>query len=84
MFFLREMIDPFIYQFILAPLITITIGVIVAIKFKKIYLGVLTTLIINILLEAYFYGFIDIFSIYNFAFPIITIIISIIIVKRVK
>lgn len=73
-------IDPFILQLVIIPIIVIGLGLLGVFITKKIILGVIITLVANILLELIiFEGGISIWSI---IFPIVTLIISLFFIKN--
>lgn len=75
---MRTGIDPFVLQLLIIPLIVIGIGLLAAYFTKKIILGVISSLIANVLAELIFFtGGISssLLSPYNIIFPVITLVI---------
>lgn len=90
-----ELIDPFLMQLFILPLIVIGLGVLVSILAKKVFLAPLITLLLNTLYETWYmnhyypdnevsYNFWDISSSWNIIFSVISLIISFIVVKNKK
>lgn len=76
-----ESIDPFVMQLIIVPLLVIGIGVAFSILVKKVFVGPLITLILNILYEfwyaQYYYPDSEIsLTSWNIIFPLMTLFIS--------
>jgi hypothetical protein len=49
-----EMIDPFLWQLFIVPLIVIGLGVLVSALTRKIFVGPIITLILNVLYEVWY------------------------------
>ncbi|RFA34209.1 hypothetical protein CAI16_12005 [Virgibacillus dokdonensis] len=75
-----EGMDPFLLQLVIIPFIVISLGLLVVWITKKIMLGVITTLLANILLELILYG--ANLSSWNITFPIVTLIISLLLIMK--
>ncbi|GAA0492916.1 hypothetical protein GCM10008986_19170 [Salinibacillus aidingensis] len=74
-------LDPFVMQLIIIPFIVIGLGVLLAAVTKKIFIGPLATLILNLLYEVcysmYFYPDSElIFSSWNIIFPLLSLVFS--------
>ncbi|WP_244527773.1 hypothetical protein [Virgibacillus chiguensis] len=72
--------DPFLLQLVIIPFIVISLGLLVVWITKKIMLGVIATLLANILLELILYG--ANLSSWNITFPIVTLIISLLLIMK--
>jgi hypothetical protein len=75
-------IDPFILQLVIIPFIVIGLGLLGAFITKKITLGVMITLVVNILLELILFE--GGLSSWSLVFPIITLIILLFFAQWVK
>ncbi|SHH98675.1 hypothetical protein SAMN05421807_12615 [Virgibacillus chiguensis] len=75
-----EGMDPFLLQLVIIPFIVISLGLLVVWITKKIMLGVIATLLANILLELILYG--ANLSSWNITFPIVTLIISLLLIMK--
>jgi hypothetical protein len=51
---LMEMIDPFLWQLFIVPLIVIGLGVLVSALTRKIFVGPIITLILNVLYQVWY------------------------------
>ncbi|MYL57586.1 hypothetical protein GLW20_08715 [Virgibacillus halodenitrificans] len=76
-----DSIDPFLMQLIIIPIVVIGLGVLSAVFTKRIFVGPLVTLILNLLYEVWYskYYYPDselIITSWNIIFPIISLIIS--------
>lgn len=82
-----ELMDPFLMQSVTIPFITIGYGVLASVFSKKILVSPIVTLIINALYEIYYfkeyYSEIS-FTSCNIIFPIVSLVISLIIVPAIK
>ncbi|RPF55268.1 DUF2651 family protein [Aquisalibacillus elongatus] len=86
---LIDSIDPFLMQLVILPIIVIGLGVLGAALTKKFWLGPLITLVLNLLYElwysSYYYPESDtIFTSWNVILPIISLIISFMVVFIMK
>lgn len=82
-----DLMDPFLIQLIIVPIIVIGLGVLVAYVAKKTFIGPLTTLFLNILYEIlyimHYYPKSEItLSSWNIIFPLISLIFSFIVVAN--
>ena len=78
-------IDPFVMQLIIIPIIVIGLGVLLATITKKIWVGPLVTLVLNLLYEVWYsmYYYPDselIITSWNIIFPIISLVLSVVFV----
>lgn len=76
-----DSIDPFLMQLVLIPIIVIGLGVMLATITKKVFIGPLVTLILNLLYELWYskYYYPDselIITSWNIIFPLISLVIS--------
>ncbi|MBR7794491.1 MAG: hypothetical protein ACQEWU_00420 [Bacillota bacterium] len=76
-----ESIDQFLMQLVIVPIVVIGLGVLSAVTTKRIFVGPLVTLILNLLYEVwyakYYYPDLEIsFTSWNIYFPIISLVIS--------
>lgn len=73
-------IDPFIWQLVIVPILTIGTGVLVAIRFEKAYIALLVTLLFNVCIElamGLLYVPYEIYlSSFNFIFPIFSFVLA--------
>ena len=46
-----DLIDPFIWQLVIVPILTIGTGVLIALRFEKAYIAPLITLVLNLAIE---------------------------------
>ncbi|WP_404456428.1 hypothetical protein [Oceanobacillus kapialis] len=88
---LVDTIDPFLMQLIIVPFTTIGLGVLLAVFTKKIFIGPLATLLLNLLYEVwyslYYYPESELLlTPYNIIFPLISLVLSAMFVggKRAK
>ena len=84
-----ECIDPFLMQLVIVPTIVIGLGVLVSYFVKKVFIGCLITLLLNLLYETwyfkYYYPESEInFTSWNIIFPIMSLVISRFIVSNRK
>jgi len=84
-----ESIDPFIMQLFIVPLIVIGLGVLVSALTKKVVIGPLITLILNLLYETWYmkhyYPEQEIsYTSWNINFPLISLVISLTVVYLIK
>lgn len=67
-------IDPFIWQLVIIPVLTVGTGVLVALRFEKAYIAPLITLVLNLAIEMtmglVYYGTLTSPSSWNCLFPI--------------
>ncbi|MDL4842399.1 hypothetical protein [Aquibacillus rhizosphaerae] len=78
-------VDPFVMQLIIIPIIVIGLGVLLATITKKIWVGPLVTLVLNLLYEVwysmYYYPDLElIITSWNIIFPIISLVLSLVFV----
>jgi hypothetical protein len=76
-----DSIDPFLMQLVIVPLIVIGLGVLVSYSIKNIFIGPLLTLFLNVLYEIWYmkhyYPEVEIsFTSWNIIFPVISLVIS--------
>ncbi|ERG67852.1 hypothetical protein [Exiguobacterium chiriqhucha] len=73
-------IDPFIWQFVIVPILTIGTGVLIAIRFEKAYIALLVTLLFNVGIELAMGFLYDPYEVmltaYNFWFPAFSFVIA--------
>lgn len=86
---LIQSIDPFLMQLFIVPLIVIGLGVLTSILTKKVFVAPLITLLLNLLFEIwYFKYYFQIneisYTSWNIIFPIISLVLSWIIVSVLK
>lgn len=81
-------IDPFLLQLMIVPFIVIGCGVFVSFMIRKIFIGPIITLLLNILYEVWYRktNYPDdaiMFSSWNIIFPLISLLLSWVIVKHI-
>jgi hypothetical protein len=82
---LMEMIDPFLWQLFIVPLIVIGLGVLVSALTRKIFVAPIITLVLNVLYEVWYSKYYlqasDIYlTSWNIIFPAISLVVSFVIV----
>lgn len=81
-----DSIDPFVRQLIIVPFIVIGLGIFIAIISKKLVLGTLTTLLLNMLYEFWYmnqYSEMKL-TVWNIIFPLITLFVSWLVLAIIK
>ncbi len=84
-----DSIDPFVFQLILVPIFTIGLGVLFSFLMKRIWIGPLVTLTLNMVIELavstlYPEGTHFSFSSWNIILPIVSFVISFVLLKTTK
>lgn len=84
-----ELIDPFIMQLFIVPLIVIGLGLLASIIAKKVFIAPLITLLLNLLYETWYmkhyYPEHEIsYTSWNIIFPVISLVISLVVVSALK
>lgn len=69
-----DLIDPFIWQLAIVPILTIGTGILIALRFEKAYIAPLITLVLNLAIEMtmglVYYGTLTSPSSWNLLLPI--------------
>lgn len=84
-----ELIDPFIMQLFIVPLIVIGLGLLASIIAKNVFVAPLITLLLNLLYETWYmkhyYPEHEIsYTSWNIIFPVISLVISLVVVSALK
>ncbi|QUW22438.1 hypothetical protein JSQ81_02295 [Sporosarcina sp. Marseille-Q4063] len=84
-----EFVDPFLMQLVIIPIVVIGLGVLMSVITKKVFVGPIVTLVLNLIYEVWhfkkYYPDLELqVSSWNIIFPIISLMISWSAVKIIK
>lgn len=84
-----DSIDPFVFQLIFVPIFTIGLGVLFSFLMKRVWIGPVATLIVNMIIELavstlYTEDTHFSFSSWNIILPIVSLIISFVLIKMTR
>lgn len=83
-----QWIDPFIWQLLIVPVLTIGVGVFVALRTEKAYIAPLVTLVLNVGIElvmGFLYDpYVFLLSSWNFILPFISFVLAFTFVEKRK